>query len=222
MKFDTTWNLIGFHNKVYDLKTHAFRDYQYDDYIHLTTGYDYREPTQEEINTINTLICQIMPIENERKLLLELKSTSLEGKCLEHFIILNGCGGNGKSLLNDILLCALGSYSLICNNSILFEANRTGSNPEKANIHKKRLIIFREPSSKFRFNNGTIKELTGGGMFSARGHHESQTEKVLQKYDLCRGTTLLRYFIISIFHYFIISLFHLMLFYFFIFLFLLI
>lgn len=179
LKFDNKWNLFGFNNTVYDLRSQSFREYNYDDYIHLTSGYDYREPTQQEIHTMNTLIQQIMPDPNERNFLIQIMSTSLEGRCLEHFVILNGCGGNGKSLLNDILLRAIGKHSLICNNSLLFEANRTGSNPEKANIHKKRLIIFREPSSKFRFNNGTIKEMTGSGMFSARGHHESQTEKVL-------------------------------------------
>jgi len=61
----------------------------------------------------------------------------------------------------------------------LFENSKTGSNPEKANIHKKRYVVFREPPEKNKFENSIIKELTGGGNFSARSHHEKQTEKEL-------------------------------------------
>jgi phage/plasmid-associated DNA primase len=61
----------------------------------------------------------------------------------------------------------------------LFEQNKTGSNPEKANIHKKRCVIFKEPPEKNKFQNSVVKELTGGGKFSARGHNETNTEKDL-------------------------------------------
>jgi phage/plasmid-associated DNA primase len=46
-------------------------------------------------------------------------------------------------------------------------------------MHKKRLVIFREPPTKNKFQNAIIKELTGGGTFSARSHHEKNTEKEL-------------------------------------------
>ncbi len=179
IKFDNKWNLFGFKNFVYDLESGQFRDYEYNDYISTTAGYDWVEPTQEDINTVDNLISEIMPIKEEKELYLQILSTTLDGKCLEHFIIFNGCGGNGKGMINDLLLCALGDYAMIGNNSILFEASKTGSNPEKANIHKKRLVLFREPPENKKFENSIIKELTGGGTFSARGHHESNTKKEL-------------------------------------------
>jgi hypothetical protein len=46
-------------------------------------------------------------------------------------------------------------------------------------MHKKRFVVFREPSEHKKFENSIIKELTGGGTFSARGHHESNTKKEL-------------------------------------------
>lgn len=180
LKLDDKCYLLGFNNVVYDLESGNFRDYKYDDYVSNTTEYDWREPSIEEINTMNQIIEQIMPIEEERLLYLQILATALDGNCLEHCIILNGFGGNGKSFLNSVLLVALGSkYSMIGNNSILFELNKTGSNPEKANIHKKRLVVFREPPEKNKFCNSVIKELTGGGYFSARGHHESDAQKEL-------------------------------------------
>jgi phage/plasmid-associated DNA primase len=120
-----------------------------------------------------------MPIKEERDTLLQILSTTLEGRCLEKFIIFNGGGGNGKGLINDLLLNMLGNYGMIGNNSILFEKNKTGSNPEKANIHKKRYVVFREPPEKNKFENSVIKELTGGGIFSARSHHEKSCDKEL-------------------------------------------
>jgi len=179
IKFDDKWWLLGFNNIVYDMKECNFRDYQYDDYISITSGYDWREPTEEELTTINNLLNIIFPIEDERELYLQILSTGLNGLCLEKIIIANGEGGNGKGVINDLCLLALGNYGLIGNNSILFETNKTGSNPEKANINKKRLVIFREPPSKNKFENAILKELTGGGSFSARTHHEKTTQKEL-------------------------------------------
>lgn len=179
IKFDEKWNLLGFNNMVYDMLDGRFRDYRYDDYVSLTTGYDWREPTDSEVATMEKLISTIMPIEEDRKLYLQILCTAIDGRCLEKFIIFNGGGGNGKGMINDMLLLALGSYALLGNNAILSETSKTGSNPEKAKIHKKRLVIFREPSEKHKFENAVVKELTGGGSFSARSHYEKETEKEL-------------------------------------------
>jgi hypothetical protein len=179
INFDEKWYLFGFNNIVYDLEEGNFREYRYDDYISTTCGYDWREPTINELKEVNDLIISIMPIKDERDLFLQIMCTALDGKCLEKFVIFNGGGGNGKGVIDDLLLKALGNYGLIGNNGILFETSKTGSNPEKSNIHKKRLVIFREPSERNKFENSVIKELTGGGTFSARSHHEKTTIKEL-------------------------------------------
>jgi phage/plasmid-associated DNA primase len=179
INLDNKWNLFGFNNLVYDLDEEIFREYKYDDYVSITTGYDWIEPSEEEINTLKKILHEIMPEQEEYNLYLQILSSTLDGKCLEKFIIFSGNGGNGKGVVDDLLLVALGNYGMIGNNSILFETNKTGSNPEKANIHKKRLVIFREPPESKKFENSIIKELTGGGTFSARGHHESDTKKDL-------------------------------------------
>lgn len=180
IEFDNKYYLFGFKNKVYDLREGQFRDYQHDDYITLTTRYDWIDPLEEEITTLKKIVRTIMPDKKERELYLEILSTALEGRCLEKFVIFNGKGRNGKGLIDDLCAVAFGSdYYLPGNNAILFERNRTGSNPEKNNIHKKRLIIFREPPDSGKFENAVVKELTGGGSFSARGHHESETTKAL-------------------------------------------
>jgi len=179
IKFDDKWYLLGFKNMVYDMEAGKMRKYKHEDYVSMTTRYDWREPTIEEMHTMTRLIELVMPIESERDSYLQILSTALSGKCLEKFIIFNGSGGNGKGMINDLLLLALGDYAMIGNNGILFEQSKSGSNPEKANLHKKRLVIFREPPEKNRFENSIIKELTGGGSISARGLYESICDKEL-------------------------------------------
>src|SRR5690606_9223573 len=84
--FDAKWHLFGFDNKVFDLKTLSFRDYKYDDFVSITTGYDWIEPIDEELKKMKDLIEMIHPIADERQLYLEIISTGLEGRCLEKFI----------------------------------------------------------------------------------------------------------------------------------------
>ena len=179
--FDNNDSLLGFTNKVYDLNVGQFRKYRQSDMVSITTGYEWAEPTTQELNTIMELIKSIMPKEEERECYLRILSTGLSGLVLEKFIILNGVGRNGKGLTNDLYLCALGNYGMIGNNSLLTENSKMGANPEKSNIHKKRYVVFREPSSRVKFDNCAIKDLTGGGTFSARGLYQSDTKK---KYSL--------------------------------------
>ncbi len=181
IEFDDKFHLLGFNNKVYDLKINDFRDYRYDDYVSITTGYDWIEPPIEQVNKMNQILNQIMPISEERHLYLEIMSTCLEGRCLEKFIIFNGGGRNGKGTMDDILLKALGNgkYAIMSNCALLFEKGKTSQNQEKANLHKKRFILFREPPKDKKIENSVVKDLTGGGDFSARDMYDKDTKKKL-------------------------------------------
>lgn len=180
IEIDDNGYLLGFNNMVYDLKENKFREYKYDDYVSTTTGYDWIEPTEKQMETIKGLINSIFPNEEERNTFLNILSTGLEGRCLERFCVFNGCGRNGKGVINDLYMRALGrGYSMIANNSILFEKRKTGCNPEFANLDKKRYVVFRELPAKCKFENSIVKEITGGGNICARGLYESQTTKEL-------------------------------------------
>jgi len=185
INFDDKWWLFGFTNIVYDMKECIFREYIPEDYISITCGYEWREPTQDELDTINNLINIIMPNADDKITLLQILSTGIDGRPLEKFNIFNGYGRNGKGFIDDLALTTVGNYGMIGNNNILFEVSKMGSNPEKANMDKKRLVILREPPKHKKFENSIIKELTGGGKFSARSHFESDTEKELCATIIC-------------------------------------
>jgi phage/plasmid-associated DNA primase len=179
VEFDNKWNLFGFNNCVYDLITGSFRDYNYNDYVTLTTGYDWREPTQEELDTVNRILKQIQPNDENRRTLLHVIATGLEGRCLEKFIIWNGHGRNGKGLINDLLCIAFGNYVYVAPNQILFEKQTSGANPALANMDKKRYVIVREPAKNNKIDNAAMKAMCGGGTLPARGNYEQDNQKSL-------------------------------------------
>jgi phage/plasmid-associated DNA primase len=177
IEFDSKWYLFGFSNKVLDLQKMEIRDYKYDDYILTHTGYEWVEPSTEEYNTVTSLLKMIHPDPNEYQMWLEVYSTGLEGRCLEKFTMFTGNGRNGKGLSDDLALKAYGNYGVQINCSVLFEQQKTGACPELANIDKKRFGLFREPPSSGEIENSVVKNLTGGGDFTARGLYEAGTQK---------------------------------------------
>jgi phage/plasmid-associated DNA primase len=80
IKFDNNPDLLGFNNGVYDLINHEFRPYKYDDYMTMTCGYDYTDKIDKtKLQTIKTLIEQIMPDPDIRKFYLQILSAGLTG-----------------------------------------------------------------------------------------------------------------------------------------------
>ena len=103
IEFDNIPHLISFDNGVYNLQTKQFEPKNKNYYITMTTGYDYIEDQdQEGINTITELFDKVFPIEDERKLYGCLMMRSFFGKNLDKFIIANGGGGNGKSVIHNL------------------------------------------------------------------------------------------------------------------------
>lgn len=163
--FDKKGNLFAFNNKVFDLDTQQFIEPKAEDYISITTGYDYEEDddmkNKQEI--ITKILKEIMPNEKERECLLRISATGLYGRRFDKFTIHSGRGGNGKGLFNKLTEEVCGNYGCKANNVILTEKKKDsgGPNPAKAKLNNKRLIIFTEPDKDEKFNCSTIKEFTG-------------------------------------------------------------
>ena len=166
-----------FNDKVFDLKTCQFVEPTKDDFMTLTTGYDYKEPTPEEIKSIETALKQVFPNQEERKLFLILLSLTLFGKTIEKFVIMTGSGRNGKGYINELNMKMLGNYGYTCGNAVLLSPIKDGANQSIANMNNKRGIVYREPDSGTysKINACTVKELTGGSEINARGLYSSVT-----------------------------------------------
>ena len=159
IKFDNNPYLFGFCDNVYDLQKREYRNYSYDDYMTTNCGYMWRDPTDEELFTVNELLCKIMPSEGNRSDLLRIMSEGLCGTCSNKIYMYNGQGGNGKSVLNDLFLHSLGSYGLIGCSAVLH--NKPKDNIETLNLYGKRYIVFNEISQRKKINDHMRMELTG-------------------------------------------------------------
>lgn len=179
--FDNDSFLVGFENGVYDLKENDFRPYNDEDMISQTTGYNYEKPSKDDVRKLLDWFDKIMPLKDVRDFLLKVLSTSLYGHTLQNLVILTGRGGNGKDCLIDLLKDTLGSkYYYTGNSAVLQRPLQSGANPEIANLHKRRLVIYNEPTKQQKLCCATLKHLTGSSEVNARGLYMSNTTTLLK------------------------------------------
>ena len=120
---------------------------------------------------ISQFFKEILPDHNIRKYCLRFIASRMCGDVLEQrFSIWTGSGGNGKSILIDIIRTVFGEYCVNLPVTLLTQ-KRKASNaacPEKARTRGTRICYMQEPDSGERINAGEMKELSGGDMISAR------------------------------------------------------
>jgi P4 family phage/plasmid primase-like protien len=181
VKFDTHSHLFAFENCIFNTDTLAFESPNFEDYISLTTGFDYDNNYDENlVQELDKFINTIFPDPELKSFYLSVLSSGLQGKNLEKFIIASGSGGNGKGVINELALDLFGQYGYVLNNTVLLRALGSGPNPEIANLHNKRFVISREPNSKYKINTSMMKDLTGGNQIKARALYSNDSNVFLR------------------------------------------
>ena len=181
IEFDSNPNLFCFNNKCYDLKLGTWIKPRREDYILTTSRYNYEISSPHNLTELSDLIKQIFPDEDIRKTYVSYMATSLFGIPIEKFIIANGSGGNGKGVLNELLVECLGEYAYTAPNDLLLNSIKSGNNPAVANMNNKRLVIYREPDSENqKLCGAAIKEITGGSQINARMNYSNDTKTNLR------------------------------------------
>lgn len=201
-KLNSKKHLIAFNNGVLDLQSLSFRPTVYDDYISITTGYDWCHEDNEEIqNFLKQFMIDILdtdednvedliydeetdlPINetiNENKHEMSdymwkvLAYTLASTRYLEQVWIWTGKGGNGKSCLTTLLRKSLGdNYSLYTGSSVLMHNPKTALSPEMAQTINKRVIVTSEPDENDTFKGNIIKAITtNNGVLTIRDIYE--------------------------------------------------
>jgi P4 family phage/plasmid primase-like protien len=174
-KLDSNNYLIGFNNGIYDLNKFEFREGKTDDYITMTTGYDFQHNHTEKYNDLIKFLEDIQPNKNERDYMLTYLSIGLVGNLLELFTILTGCGRNGKSKLVELLKTTLGDYFGSVQ-SQMFTRPRPDANapdPGLLSLIKKKIVIASEPEKNSKLNSGFIKFITGRDSTTLRTCHSN-------------------------------------------------
>ena len=179
---DESRHLLAFTDEVYDLNTLTHRKIAPSDYISINTGYAFPkssnpEARKELLNTIRSMFETNEAIAASDELgemttaILHSISTCLHGRNKwERFNIWTGRGGNGKSLLADLVKKTLGDYFHPIPNSILTKPQdkRDATCGALYKAKGKRFLIASEPESQDRLQVGIIKELTGGDQITVR------------------------------------------------------
>jgi P4 family phage/plasmid primase-like protien len=177
--------LIGFENGVYDLREKVFRNGIPEDYISLSTGYDYQEfkGDEPEFNDIAKYFENLQMNEKVREFLLRLISSCLEGCSSEHFTIFSGGGANGKSVFTSLLKKIFGEYYSTFENTVITrkKGNPSNATPELADKRGKRIITIAEPDSDDSIKVNTVKQYSGGtDEVSARALYKAEFKFVPQ------------------------------------------
>ena len=112
-----------------------------------------------------------IPNESDRQLLMEVLASSLDGIAYEKFFMFNGGGGNGKSVIFNLMAEVLGEYCLTAKNAVLKDfAKANESSGDLLDLRAKRMILFEELGD---LNNNVIKNFTGGVSITARALYKS-------------------------------------------------
>lgn len=171
IEFDKQPYLLKFKNGVLELLTGQFREHRYTDYILQNTKINWREPTYNELDTMNSFFCSIFKDEKMKHLLFKMLASGLIGVFVEKFIIWWGDGGNGKGTINDFMGYLLGDYYYECNSTYLTVEREIGNDEILASFRGKRFIKASEPSKAYMASK--IKSLTGETRITATAKYES-------------------------------------------------
>lgn len=169
IEFDANPYIFCFNNCYYNIEKKAFyMKAKPGMYLRTTCGYDYDfDYDEDRIQELHDLLDTIFN-EEVKEYYLSILKTGLVGKLYEHLFIATGRGGNGKSLLNSLMLKTVGNYGYILPSEFLLKSIPTGANPQIANLHKKRFVLSSEPDREKKMTASTIKDLTGNSEFNAR------------------------------------------------------
>lgn len=166
--------LLNVANGTLDLRTGTLRPHDPADLLtkQATAAYD---PALEP-GAFATFLERIQPDPGMRDFLARLLGHALEGRVTEHLLpICYGDGANGKSVLAEAVLAALGDYGITTEPGLLLERGETHATGV-ADLAGRRLAVTHEVDAGRRLAEATVKRLTGGDRLKARRMREDWWE----------------------------------------------
>lgn len=173
-RLDKNPYLICFENGVYDLAKGVFREGRPDDYLTMSTKYDYKDFKDDdiEISEVHDFVSKIFPNKNLKDFFIRSSAIELQGGNINKtFIVMSGVGDNGKSITIELKELAYGDYAIKLPTSLITgkRTQSSGATPELDRINGVRFAVLQEPDSKDVINIGMLKELTGNDSMYVRG-----------------------------------------------------
>ena len=172
--FDDNTDILNFDNGILDIKEKTFRERRREDFVQMSCRYNLcyglEEPEYEK--DIMDVLIKIHPDPEIREFFLTCLASGLTGRNTEKFLIYNGGGRNGKSLLTDCMELLLGDYFVSLPPALLIENQKNKSSGEAnstvVQLDRKRYIVCSEPPKNIPIQNSVIKMLTGNSSVKGR------------------------------------------------------
>lgn len=167
--FDNDHHLLNVQNGYINLKTGALNDHDRNKYFTKISNIEYTDKI--DCPQWDDFLMQIF--NNDRPLINYIQRAvgySLSGSTEEQMMfILHGNGRNGKSVFLDIITEMLGNYTTNIQPQTLMVKPMSGSaNSDIARLQGARLVTTTEPNDGMRFDEGLVKQVTGGDKVTAR------------------------------------------------------
>jgi phage/plasmid primase, P4 family, C-terminal domain len=163
--------LMGCSNGLLDLDRSVFRPSSPDDFVSLSTGIEYREPTDDDKNELHEYLKELFIDEELIQNFIEIMASLLVGSNDDkNIIIALGPTNAGKTQLVKLFEKTLGDYSITFPKELVYQRSISSASarPELARVEGKRIAFVNELSKDERMNVATMKELSGNDKFYAR------------------------------------------------------
>lgn len=138
-----------------------------------------RHDPDAECPQFDAFLARIQPAEGMRSFLMRLFFLCATGLTEQSLAYFHGMGANGKSVLVDLIARILGDYAATAKIESLTGTNRRGggdATPDLVPLIGARMVRASEPDEGMRWQEGLIKELTGGEPILVRGLHKDFVE----------------------------------------------
>lgn len=168
-EFDSDKNLFNVQNGYLDLTTGVLKDHDKSKFFTKISNVEYTDKADCPMwmDFLNTIF------DGDQSLINYIQRAvgySLSGSTEEQIMfILHGNGRNGKSVFLDIITEIFGNYSInIQPQTIMVKQQTSGANSDIARLSGARFVTTTEPNEGVRFDEGLVKQLTGGDKVTAR------------------------------------------------------
>lgn len=132
-----------------------------------------------ECPTFDAFMLRILPDAAVRAFVMRWFALSLTGMIEQKLVFLYGMGANGKSVLVDLMARIAGDYAATAKIESLTGTNRRGggdATPDLVPLIGARMVRAAEPDEGVRWQEGLIKDLTGGEPILVRALHSDFVE----------------------------------------------
>ena len=183
-KLDTDENLLGFNNGVLDIDSGIWevRNTRDNEYVSMSCLYDFYIDDQviKDKKKIYDIINSMFENPEKTDFLLKVIAKCLKGgnNKEEFALFLIGDGGNGKGVIDRIVMAALGEYHYPLSYKTFTHLKADNRSVELYDSRNRRYNSISEPPKAFAFDPDTFKIWTGKDSINVRNNYDNKMTQI--------------------------------------------